>query len=142
MIPRYDGIFEILKRIGPVAYKLKLPERLQLHPSIQIGFLKPYLEDPDPDKVQAKRRLPNIRKEFNRDMASILKDKNMGNWKVKWTEFLIHWKGMYESEASWEKGATLWQFEDKIQEYLQAKSMRMSKGSREGEGGGLVGPSI
>ena len=28
------------------------------------------------------------------------------------------------SEASWEKGATLWQFEDQINEYAQLKTTR------------------
>ena len=48
----------------------------------------------------------------------------MGNWKNNWTEYLVHWKGMPVSEASWEKGATLWQFEDQILEYARLKSMR------------------
>ena len=93
LISRYDGPFEILKRIGPVAYKLKLPERLQLHPSFHVSFLKPYHEDPNPDRVQAKRPPPNICKEFSRDIASILQDRKMGNWKVKWTEFLFTGRG-------------------------------------------------
>lgn len=46
----------------------------------------------------------------------------MGSWKNKWTE-LIHWKGMPESEASWKKVVTLWEFENQIQEYLQPKLM-------------------
>ena len=38
---------------------------------------------------------------------------------------------MTKSEASWKKGDTLWQIEDKVQEYLQAKLMSMSKGQNE-----------
>ena len=48
----------------------------------------------------------------------------MGNWKNKWTEYLSHWKGTPVSEASWEKGATLWQFEEQILEYARLKSTR------------------
>ena len=53
-----------------------------------------------------------IRVEFGKEIASILQDRKMGNWNNKWTEYLIHWKGKPISEASWEKGATLSQFED------------------------------
>ena len=45
LIPKYDGPFEILKRVGYIAYKFKLPERLQVHPTINVSFLKPYHED-------------------------------------------------------------------------------------------------
>ena len=51
-----------------------------------------------------------IRVEFGKDIANILHDRKMDNWKKKWTEYLIDWKGTPVSEASWEKGATLWQF--------------------------------
>ena len=97
-----------MKRIGNVAYKLKLPERLKLHPTFHVSFLKPYHNDPSPDRVQAKRNPPIVRVAFSKEIASILQDRKMGNWKNKWTEYLIHWKGTPVSEASWEKGATLW----------------------------------
>ena len=113
-----------MKSIGNVAYKLKLPERLKLHPTFHVSFLKPYHLDPSPDKVQTKRNSPMIRVEFGKEIASILRDRKMGNWKNKWTEYLIHWKGTPISEASWEKGATLWQFEDHINEYARMKSTR------------------
>lgn len=42
----------------------------------------------------------------------------MRNWKKKWIEFLVHKKMMLESETSWEKETTLWQFKDSVKEYL------------------------
>ena len=138
LIPKYDGTFEVMKLIGNVAYKLKLPERLKLHPTFHVSFLKPYHHDPSLDRVQEKQNTPMIRVEFSKEIASILKDRKIGNWKNKWTEYLIHWKGMPVNEASWEKGATLWQFEDQILEYTQLKSTRTSTTS---SGEGFVSPS-
>ena len=91
-----------------MAYKLKQLERLKLHPTFHVSFLKPYHHDPSPDRKQAKWNPPMIRVEFSKEIASILQDRKMGNWKNKWTGYLSHWKGMPVSEASWEKGATLW----------------------------------
>ena len=85
LILKYDCPLEVVKRIGNVAYKLKLLERLKLHPTLHVSFLKPYHHDPSTDRVQAKRNPPMVRVEFGKEIASILQD--------KWTEYLIHWKG-------------------------------------------------
>ena len=79
LIPKYDAPFEVVKHIGNVAYKLKIPERLKLHPTFPVSFLKPYHSDPSPDRVQAKRNPPMVRVEFSKEIASILQDRKMGN---------------------------------------------------------------
>ncbi|RVW60314.1 hypothetical protein CK203_084108 [Vitis vinifera] len=42
------------------------------------------------------------------------------------TDFLVQWKGISETEASWERDVTLWQFEKEVQAYWQSKSTRAS----------------
>ena len=62
LIPKYDGPFEVIKRVGQVAYMLKLPERLKLHPTSNVSFLQPYQEDLDAERLQTKRTSPLVMK--------------------------------------------------------------------------------
>ena len=72
LILKYDEPFEVVKKIDVVAYKLKLLESLiSLYPSFHVSFLKPYYKDPD------------IWKQFNCEIACILKHMKMRNWKKK-----------------------------------------------------------
>ncbi|GJY95327.1 putative reverse transcriptase domain-containing protein [Tanacetum coccineum] len=46
LVPRYVGPFEILERIGPVAYRLRLPEELSsMHDTFYVSNLKKCLAD-------------------------------------------------------------------------------------------------
>nr|GEV28561.1 putative reverse transcriptase domain-containing protein [Tanacetum cinerariifolium] len=47
LTPRFVGAFEITVRIGPVAYRLRLPQELNnLHDTFHVSNLKKYLPDP------------------------------------------------------------------------------------------------
>ncbi|TXG51634.1 hypothetical protein EZV62_024158 [Acer yangbiense] len=44
-----------------------------------------------------------------------------------YTEYLVKWKDFPDSEASWERGDTLWQFVEHIQRYKDDDAKRMSR---------------
>ena len=76
LIPKYDGLFEIVKRVGNVAYKLKLPERLQIHPKNHVSFLEPHHGDgEDPTRNEARCAPPTIMVQFGREVDKILDKK-------------------------------------------------------------------
>jgi hypothetical protein len=46
MAPRFCGPFQILARIGPVAYQFALPPNLRIHNVFHVSLLKRYIHDP------------------------------------------------------------------------------------------------
>lgn len=108
---------------------------MKIHPTFHVSFLKPYHEDPDPTRKQAKRAPPLIQKELEREAERILNHKSSGeSHKNRRVSYLVKWKGLPESEATWEKAEALWQFEDRIREYLDSRPTRTSGST---DGGGL-----
>ena len=50
LVPRYDGLFKIMEKIGVVAYPLKLSERLKLHATFHVCYLRPFHEEQEDPK--------------------------------------------------------------------------------------------
>eukprot|EP00253_Pinus_taeda_P012395 PITA_12395 len=46
LAPRFCGPFQVLARIGPVAYQLTLPSHIQVHNVFHVSVLKKYVYDP------------------------------------------------------------------------------------------------
>ena len=45
--PRYHGPFEVLERIGLVAYRLAFPASTRAHNVFHVSFVKKYIHDPN-----------------------------------------------------------------------------------------------
>ncbi|KAE8645911.1 hypothetical protein Csa_011867, partial [Cucumis sativus] len=59
--------------------------------------------------------------ESNKRIKEILAErKTKGRGVPSYNEYLIAWEGLPESEASWEKEDTLWQFQDEIRRFQES----------------------
>ncbi|GJW65855.1 putative reverse transcriptase domain-containing protein [Tanacetum coccineum] len=91
LAPRFVVTFEIIKKVGPVAYKLDLPEELDgVHDTFHVSNLKKCLADPTPqvplDEIQVDAKLNFVEehveileKEFKK-----LKRSRIAIVKVRW----------------------------------------------------------
>ena len=78
LIPKFEGPFKVIKKVGEVAYMMKLSKRLKLHLTFHFSFLKPYFEDTEPGKAQVKRAPPLVMKQFDKEVEKILNHRTMG----------------------------------------------------------------
>ena len=122
LICKYEGPFTILHRVGKASYKLDLPPKLKIHPVFHVSMLKPFHEDTeDPSRGTSKRAPTAIINSFDREVEEIIDVRDLRKRGVpRSREYLIKWKNMPVTEASWEAEDTLWQFEDKLRAFRDA----------------------
>jgi hypothetical protein len=93
--PRYAGPFQVLERIGDVAYRLRLSTDARVHDVFHVGVLKPFQGElptttpPLPPLLHG-RVLPAPERVLR---ASLRR----GVWHV-----LVQWAGLSRAEATWE----------------------------------------
>ncbi|MCH79981.1 hypothetical protein A2U01_0000743, partial [Trifolium medium] len=111
--PRYYGPYEILQRVGQVAYKLKLPEESKVHPVFHASLLKKYISptvgfQPLPTCLNEEWQLeptPEEALDTRRNDQGVV-------------EVLVKWKGLPDFENSWESAdkdfENSWESADKM----------------------------
>ncbi|VFQ84128.1 unnamed protein product [Cuscuta campestris] len=105
---RYYGPFEILERIGPVAYKLRLPEGARVHDTFHVSLLRPFIDEGSPLPVHP---LPTAFHEGApistpvqavKTRTILVRGEPQEQWLVEWSDGDL-------SNASWEPVGTLMQ---------------------------------
>ncbi|KAE8690692.1 cytochrome P450 78A7-like [Hibiscus syriacus] len=109
----------VLAKVGKVSYRLDLPSTLKIHPVFHVSMLKPYHADKeDPSRGYSHRAPPVITKSYDKEVETVLTSRTVCKRGVPpRTEYLIKWKGLPESEATWELAEDLWQFEEHLKAY-------------------------
>ena len=98
-MPRYVGPFEVVERVGEVAYRLSLPASLPIHDVFHVSLLAKYEADgpyqpppiilPDGTlEYEVERNLDHRPRQYGRGKRS--------------NEYLIKWTGYEPGHNSWE----------------------------------------
>nr|GEW15045.1 putative reverse transcriptase domain-containing protein [Tanacetum cinerariifolium] len=106
--PRYVGPFKIVECVGPVAYRLKLPQELScVHDTFHVSNLKKCLAEPDVqvplDKIEIDENLHLVEEPIEiveRDMKK-LKQRRIPLFKVRWNS-------RQGAEYTWEREDQFW----------------------------------
>lgn len=95
--PRFYGPFEIIQKVGAVAYKLKLPEGSKIHPVFHVSLLKKQIGS----HTLADCSLPTV-PEAEDSILPIPQAILDRRTRKKKDEVLVHWQGLSPAEATWE----------------------------------------
>ena len=97
----YCGPFEILARIGPVAYQLALPPNLRIHNVFHVSLLKRYIHDAthiiDWDVIQVE-----LEGDFPVEPDCILDRREISLRNHSIGQVKVQWKHLGPDEATWE----------------------------------------
>jgi hypothetical protein len=101
LAPRYCGPFEVLDRVGPVAYRLALPPTVKAHNVFHVSLLKKYVHDAnhiiDWSVIQVEPE-----GEFLPEPQCILDRKETPLRNRTIAQVKVQWKHFGPDEATWE----------------------------------------
>jgi hypothetical protein len=114
LAPKREGPFEIEEVLGPVTYRLRIPQHWKIHPVFHASLLSPYHENPAYGPNYA-RPLPDlINNEEQYEVEAITAHKRVRG-KLR---FLVKWKGYPSSENTWQTEEDLKDASETLKAYI------------------------
>ncbi|PIL28875.1 hypothetical protein GSI_08921 [Ganoderma sinense ZZ0214-1] len=105
LVDRYAGPYLVKCKVGNLAYELKLPKDLALHPVFHVSLLLPHKESQLPGRHPPEPASIEVEGEEEYEVEEVLESRRYGRWKK--LQYLVHWMGWGPEHDSWEDAADL-----------------------------------
>lgn len=100
---RFLGPFKVERVINPVAYKLKLPTSLKIHPVFHISLLRPWREDAEFPEHKGESTPVRVYADDDQWLVDRLLDKKRERVGPHWVvKYLVRWLNSGPEDDSWE----------------------------------------
>jgi transposase InsO family protein len=105
---RYLGPFPVEKIINPVAYKLKLPTSLKIHPVFHVSLLRPWKEDTAFPEHKGEFAPVLVYPDDDQWLVDKLLDKRRERVGRQWViKYLVRWLNCGPEDDSWEPASNI-----------------------------------
>ena len=124
LIQRMIGPFEVVERINPMVYRLRLPDSYSMHPVFNLEHLKKYT--PSPDEFGERTELPStreLRASEEYEVEAILGHRLIGKKRANRRMFLVRWKDYGPADDSWVSEYDLRNSAQLKRDYLESKGL-------------------
>jgi hypothetical protein len=118
---KYDRPFEVIKKLSPVSYRLRMPASYGMHPVLNIAHFEKYKKSPP---EFSNRPTKNLQREDFEDLPEFEVEEIIAKWQQKTrngqraVQYLTRFKGYYPEDDEWlttrqlknaPEAMTLWQ---------------------------------
>lgn len=100
LVPKYFGPYQVMKKVGSVAYELELPSHSKIHPIFHVSLLKRKLGNDA--MVQSELPLVGEDGQIQLEPLAILDRKLVKCNNRPSTEVLVQWSNSIPEDATWE----------------------------------------
>jgi hypothetical protein len=105
---RFLGPFKVERVINPVAYKLKLPASLKIHPVFHINLLRPWKEDQEFPEHKGESSPVHVYPDDDQWLVDKLLDKRRERVGRQWViKYLVRWLNCGPEDNSWEPASNI-----------------------------------
>jgi len=113
ILTKLDGPFKILEALGPVNYRLKLPQHWKMRNTFHASLLTPYTENEIYGPAHPRPPADIIEGEAEWEVDRILKHRRGKGG----TKYHVLWKGYGIDEASWQPESDLEHAQEALEDY-------------------------
>lgn len=108
------GPFKVIRQINPVAFELKLPKTMKIHPVFHVSLLEPKTKDIIQQMSTPAPPPPiEIDQDLEYEVDAVL-DSKISRRKLF---YLVHWKGYDNTENTWESAKNLLNSQELIDDF-------------------------
>jgi transposase InsO family protein len=120
------GPYVVKRQVNPVAFELDLPASFKIHPVFHVSQLDPVFESSIPNRTNRPPPPIEIQGEQEYEVERVLDTRTYRRQK----QYLVHWRGYPEAEATWEPACNLRNSQDLVAEYVSRNPTTVAPKSR------------